>query len=58
MIQISKGKQVEKLSPVFGQAMITSLDITKPLPSGGGRILDMFFQVLKYDVLSDCTVGG
>ena len=31
---------------------------TKPLPSGDGRILDMLLQVLKYNVLCDCTVGG
>ena len=31
---------------------------TKPLPTGVGRILDMLFQVLKYDVFGDCTVGG
>ena len=30
--------------------------MTKQLPTGVGRVLDMRLQVLKYDVLSDGTV--
>jgi hypothetical protein len=32
--------------------------IREPLPAGAGRISDVPFQVLKYDVFGDCTVGG
>ena len=31
---------------------------TERLPAGAGRISDMLFQVLKYDVFRDGTVGG
>ena len=31
---------------------------TKPLPADAGRISDMVFQVLKYNVLRDGAVGG
>ena len=31
---------------------------TKPLPADAGRIFDMLFQVLKYNVLRDGAVGG
>lgn len=37
---------------------IFQIGVTKPLPTGVGRILDMLCQVLKYDVLCDGTVGG
>ena len=30
---------------------------TEPLPAGAGRIGDMLFEVLKYDVFGDGTVG-
>ena len=30
---------------------------TERLPAGAGRISDMFFQVLKYDVFGDGPVG-
>lgn len=33
-------------------------EATKPLPTGVGRIFDVVFEVLKYDVLRDCPVGG
>ena len=31
---------------------------TERLPAGAGRISDVLFQVLKYDVLCDGAVGG
>jgi hypothetical protein len=31
---------------------------TKRLPTGVGRISDVLFQILKYDVLGNCAVGG
>ena len=31
---------------------------TKPLPTDVGRISDMLFQVLKYDVFRNGAVGG
>ncbi|MEP0703332.1 MAG: hypothetical protein ABJC67_18505, partial [Lentilitoribacter sp.] len=31
---------------------------TKRLPTFVGRISDVLFKVLKYDVFGDCTVGG
>ena len=33
-------------------------DNTEPLPAGAGRIGDVLFEVLKYDVFRDGTVGG
>ena len=35
-----------------------SLEPTKPLPTGVGRISDMLFKVPKYDVFCDGSVGG
>ena len=34
------------------------LAYTERLPADAGRISDMLFQVLKYDVFCDGTVGG
>jgi hypothetical protein len=31
---------------------------TERLPAGAGRISDVLFQVLKYDVFCDGAVGG
>ena len=38
--------------------MLAAFEVTKPLPTGVGRILDVLLQVLKYDVLCDGTVHG
>ncbi len=32
--------------------------VTQPLPTGVGRMRDVIFQVLKYEVFCDHTVGG
>lgn len=36
---------------------IKHLTGTKPLPAGAGGICDVLFQVLKYDVLCDGSIG-
>jgi hypothetical protein len=32
--------------------------LTEQLPAGAGRISDVLFQVLKYDIFRDGAVGG
>ncbi len=36
----------------------TGIDSTERLPACAGRISDVVFQVLKYDVFGDGAVGG
>ena len=40
------------------EAEIASLSNTEQLPAGAGRISDVLFQVLKYDVFCDGAAGG
>ena len=37
---------------------VVKVGVTKPLPTGVGRISDMLFKVPKYDVFCDGSVGG
>ncbi len=57
---VTKSRQVEVLT---GQGMprldaIRQIGVTERLPAGAGRISDVVFQVLKYDVFGDGAIGG
>ena len=46
-----------KQSRLKTRGFLQSVD-TKPLPADAGRIIDVPFEVLKYDILGDRAIGG
>ena len=54
-IRVTQGRCAWRLEARY--MLITRQLIAEPLPAGAGRIGDVLFQVLKYDVFGDGTVG-
>ena len=45
-------------NPLSKHRIIAFDAVPERLPAGAGRIRDVLFEVLKYDVLRDGAVGG